>query len=242
MDKKIIVGLVVLAILVVGFSIYNKSPTVSAQGLSSIDVKPDKVSVYISIETRNISASLAKDAHDKISDKVINSLKDIIGLSDDDIELINYNVYPEYDWSNGKQKEKGFVVTSQIVVKSDNFDLVPKIVDAGIDAGALVSSINFELSPKKQSDYKAQALSEASADARKKAESTASGLGKKLGTLVSVQSEEFYYPGPMPIYARAEDVSEVTSITEAKQAAVELKPQDIAVTASVRVEYKLRVF
>ena len=120
--------------------------------------------------------------------------------------------------------------------------MVPEIVDAGIDAGALVSSINFELSDEKQNDYKAEALSEASADARKKAESTASGLNKKIGKLVSVQSEEFYYPGPIPIYAKAEGGGDAAAATEARQAAVNLRPQDIAVTASVRVEYRLRVF
>ena len=242
MNNKLLIALIVLGILIVGYVIFNSEPTVSAQGFSSIDTEPDEVSVYIIIETRNATTQIAKDRHDEISDKVIDNLEDIIGLDDEDIKLINYNIYPEYDWNNGKQREKGFVVTSQIVVKTDDFDLVSEIVDAGIDSGALVSSINFELSNEKQSDYKAQALSEASADARKKAESTASGLGKKLGSLVSVQSEEFYYPGPIPIYAKAEDVSEVAAVIEARQAAVDLKPQDIEVTASVRVEYRLRAF
>src|SRR3989344_8950093 len=103
MDKKInnklSIVLIVIAILVVGYYIYSdKGPVVSAQGFSSIDVKPDKVSVYLSIETKNTTASLARDAHDKISDRVIDDLEDIVGLSEDDIELVYYTIYPEYDW------------------------------------------------------------------------------------------------------------------------------------------------
>ena len=243
MNNKLgIVLLVIGIVLVVGYLFYSSGPVVSAQGSSSLEANPDLVSVYINIEVKNISASDAKNAHDIISNKVMAALKGK-GIADEDVQLVNYNIYDDYEWNNGNQVRKGYVVSSQIVVKTSDFDKVREIVDAGIDSGAIISYINFELSPDKQSEYKSQALAEASADARKKAQSTAEGLGKKLGRLVSVQSEEFNYPGPVAYYAKTESATGgIADAAEVRQAALNLAPQDLPITASVRVEYKLRGF
>jgi len=63
-------------------------------------------------------------------------------------------------------------------------------------------------------------------------------LGKNIGKLLSIEGEEFNY-GPI-IYYRADSAG--GSIAEAKQAAVNLVPSDLEVSASVKVEYKLRSF
>ena len=80
MDKKInnklTIVLIVIAILVVGYYIYSdKGPVVSAQGFSSIDVKPDKVSVYISIEQKNY------EKRDIVIRDVASTLNDEINLA-----------------------------------------------------------------------------------------------------------------------------------------------------------------
>lgn len=241
-DKKIIIG-IILIVLVVGFFAFsgNSSATVSAQGYSEIKASPDKVSVYSGIEGRGTSAQEAKVKHDEINSKII-AMLEAEGFSEDEIKQTYFSVYPEYDWSNGQQKLKGYLASSQIVIETGDFDLVAKAVDAAISGGASVNSINFELSSESQSEYKAQALEQASADAKKKAEATAAGLGKKLGTLVSVQSSDFNYPGPIPYYARTEGgvASDASIVAEVKQAALNLAPQDITVSASVQVSYKVR--
>ena len=153
----------------------------------------------------------------------------------------SYNIYPdyEYDYSTGKRTEKGFVAQQSIEVKTRNFDKVAGIVDASVDSGALISWINFELSDEKQSELKAQALKEAGEDAKKKAEATASGLDKKLGKLVSVKGEEFNY-GPYQYFAASGSTDAVKAGAEAKDAALNLGPKDVEVTATVTVEYALK--
>ena len=64
---------------------------------------------------------------------------------------------------------------------------------------------------------------------------------KNLGRLVSIQSEEFNY-GPYPVFSYAEGSSGAIAKDEARQAALNLAPQDIEVTANVRVSYKLSSF
>jgi len=239
MENKSIIAVIAIVIILIGGFLYTSSSgaTVSAQGASLLEASPDKVSVYLSIEAKNKTAQGAKDAHDKILDEAILQLLRI-GLERKDIKTVNFNIYPEYDWANGKNELKGYIARQDIIIEIENFDLVANIVDASITAGALVSSINFELSQEKQNEYKAQALEEASKDARKKAEATAKGLGKNIGKLISVQGEEFNY-GPI-IYYRADSAG--GSVAEAKQAAISLTPTDIEVSASVKVEYKLRSF
>ena len=124
-----------------------------------------------------------------------------------------------------------------MIIKTNSFDKVAGVVDAGVNAGAIVSGINFELSQAKQNEYKAQALQDASADGKKKAEATAAGLGKSIGRLVSISSQQFNYV-PYPLYAGATMEDNV----RAKSAAVNIVPSDLDITASVQVVYKIGWF
>lgn len=237
-NKKIALGLIVAIIIIAGLIYMSaSSATVSAQGTSVLKATPDKVSVNVVIEAKDKTAHGAKDKHDKILDDLTLQLLKI-GINKDDIKTANFNIYPEYNWQNGKNEQIGYIARQDIVVEIKDFDIVASVVDAAVNSGALVSSINFELSEKKQSEYKTQALEEAGKDARKKAEATAAGLDKKLGSLVSVQSEDFNY---IP-YRYFEATAEGGSATQAKDAAVNLAPRDLDVTATIRVEYKLRNF
>jgi uncharacterized protein len=239
MDNKIIIAVVIIAIFLVGGFLLNSnsSATVTAQGTSVLEVMPNKVSINLNVQAKGETSQEAKDAHDEIIEKVFVELI-IAGLDRDEIKMVNFNIYPEYIYDNGKRTQNGFSAIQSLVVETTNFDTVPQIVDAAIEGGALVSYINFELSEVSQSDYKAQALEAAGKDAKKKAEATAAGLGKKLGSLVAVKSQDFNY-GPFRYF---EADAAIGSIAEAREAAINIAPQDIEVRATVGVEYKLRNF
>jgi uncharacterized protein YggE len=238
-NNKLIAGILILGILLIGgYLWYNTGPVVSSQGYASLKAQADEVSIYLNLQAIAQTAEDAKNQYNSISDKVINSLN-ALGYGKEKIELSNYNIYPNYDWSNGTQKITGYTANSMIIIKIDNFNKVAEIIDKTVDAGALVSAINFELSTKKQNEYKAQALKEASQDSKIKADSVASGLGKKVGRLVSVSSQEFNYPGPIVYYAGS---AEKGSVASARQAAAGISPRELEVSASVSAQYKLRAF
>ncbi|MEK6926797.1 MAG: SIMPL domain-containing protein [Nanoarchaeota archaeon] len=243
MRKEIYLGLLVLGILIIGYFIINSGPSVSAQGSSVLKVKPDLVSVYITVETSNTTAILAQDANQEISDKLLYELVRI-GFDKDELEFVGYNVYPEYDRYD-YTKIKGYHVYQQLVVKTNETSKVPGIVDSAINSGALVSYINFELSEKKQNEYKIQALEEASRDAKLKAQGIAVGQGKKLGKLVSLGNQDYQYRGPIAMYSKvsasgAEDMA--VSNAQAKEVAMDLNPQDTEVSANINAVYRLRLF
>ena len=238
MKNKVLIGILLVAIIAVIIYIGNTGAVVSAVGESNLEVQPDLVKVYLNLEARDKSSKVAKDSLDVISDDVQIALLRI-GLSKEDIKMQSYNIYQEYDWRNGEQIEKGFVASQQIVVETNEFDLTAEIVDAAIDNGALVSWINFELSDEKQNEYKVKSLEEAGKDANKKAEATASGLGKKLGRLVSVESQDFNYGPYVYFEAKAQDGIADSSV---RQAALDIAPRDVNVNARISVKYKLRSF
>lgn len=239
MDTKIIVAIIVAGILLVGGYLYlNSGAEVSAFGTSNIKVTPDEVSVYLNAEANAESAQMAQAKQNVISDSILNELIKL-GIDRKDIQTQSIQVYEDYSWESGKRTFKGYKASQQFVVKSDNFALTGQIVDSAVNAGALVSGINFELSQEKQNEYKKQALEEASKDARSKAKATAEGLGKGLGRLVEVQSQDFGY-SPWAYYSNAQ--MDAVGNIEAQKAASNIVPSDRDVTASVSVRYKVSLF
>ena len=208
---------------------------ISATGIAQTKVKPDQVSIYLSIDILKDTAEQSKDENSIISNKVMASLKEL-GLKDGDIETLNYNIYPDYDWSKGQQKLKGYRATNSLKIKTKNFDILGKIIDDSVTAGAnRVDSIQFELSPERESAAKKDALERASKDAREKAEATAKGLNVKLGKIVSVTTQDYYYQ-PYRLF-------EGGALTDAKSAVAEtpvINPQELETTANVMVSFELK--
>ncbi len=246
MEKSVQITLIIVSAVVllglVGFYMISgimPSNTVTGNGQASLDVQPDLVGVYFNIETNGKTASEAKDANAEIVDNLIFALVKQ-GFERKQIQTQSYNIYPEYTYINRQRKENGYKAIHSIKVELDvdSLDDVGEVIDAGVDSGALISYISFELTQESQNEYKKQVLELAAEDAHDKAEAIASGLDKKLGRVVSTSDNNFnYYPWRL-YEANSLDVAE--SGTGAKQAVTSIQPGDRTISASVSVTYKLR--
>ncbi len=236
----IVVVTVVFLALLGAFVFFQMQPenTLTSSGISTVSAMPDLVSVYFNVETNGTTAKEAKDLNAEIVDEAITELVKL-GLNRDEIITENFNVYPQYVWSEGERKQEGYVARHNIKVelKSDKTDDVGEVIDAGVDAGAGISYISFELSQELQNQYKAEALGKATEDARIKAEAIASGLNKNLGKVVSVSSSNFNYY-PWRVYEATADAG--MDIEEAKIAATNIQPGEREVTAQVSVVYEIK--
>ncbi len=210
---------------------------ISVTGNAQKSVAPDKAVVYLLIQTTNISAENAKDENAKTSEAVLAALANA-GIGSGDIETENYNIYPEYDWSDSKQTLIGYKASNSIKVTTKEFNEVGKIVDASVDSGAWVNYINFELSKDIENKYKAEVMALASQDAKAKAEAIAEGLDKKIGRLISVSASDYNY-SPWPLYRMQEASGMTASNDAAKSAVTDISPKDLEVYSSVSVSYKL---
>ena len=234
----IVAAAIVLAIIgVVAFKYNSLSNTIQVNGQSTIDVAPDLMTVYFNVDTKGTTSKVAEDANSEIVSKLKNAIV-ALGFQESDLKTDNYNIYPEYDYSNG-QRLTGYRATHslKIEVSAEEKDKISDIIDAGTNAGAGISYINFELSPALEQQKKTEAIKAASDDAKVKAEAIAVGFDKKLGRLVSVSLDNFNYY-PWQIYASRDEGT--SSGAEAKTAVASITPSDREVSASVTAVYKLR--
>jgi len=246
MDKSVQITLIIVAafivvVLIGVYSFFQIIPstvnTINAQGMSQVKATPDIVTVYFSVESIGNTTKEATDKNSEIVDNVLTNLVKL-GFERKDIVTENFNVYPEYDWKNNQQTLKDYKATHNIKVEMPTLETgkIGDAIDAGVNAGALISYINFELTVAKQNEYKALALKQAGEDARIKADSVAAGLGKKVGKLVSVSVSDFNYY-PWPIYRNDMMVS---GGAEAKQATTSIQPGQQDVNANVQVVFSLK--
>lgn len=232
----VIIALLTLFVFVPMFSSTN---TMTVQGTSTIKVMPDLVSVFLNIQTNGTTSSDANTANTAIYNQLKTSLISL-GFTDSQIGTDSYNIYPNiiYD-TTGHATNQGYIATHVVKLEFSANDTtkLSSVIDAGTNAGAGVSSINFELSQALQNQYKAQALQVASQDAKTKADAVAAGFGKTTGVLVSVSVDNFNYY-PWPIYAASGSAPSVAN-AGAKVATMNLAPTSQDVTASVSATYKL---
>jgi uncharacterized protein YggE len=235
----IIVGAVILlAVLAVIYFKYNSTDnTITVNGQATAKVAPDLITVYFNVQTKGTTSKEASDANSLIVNKLTANLV-ALSFSSSDLQTQSFNIYPEYDYSNG-QKFLDYMASNSLKIEIPvaQKDKTGSVVDAGTNAGAGISYINFELTPQLQQSAKTAAIKNASDDANLKAKAIADGFNKRLGRLVSVSLDQFNYY-PRVLYASS-DSSGVSGGAEAKTAAANINPSSQEVSASVTAVYKL---
>lgn len=239
----IISGVILVVALIALFTLGDfSSPSanvVEVQGIATVEAMPDQIAVYFNIETEGETSSEAENLNSEIFDEFLTEMIKL-GFERSEIVTENFNVYPNYEWNDGERTENGYKATHSIKVEisSEESNLLGSIIDVGVDSGAGISYINFELSQELQNQYKAEAMKLAAEDARVKAESVAEGFDKKIGKLVSVQVNDFgYYP--WNIYSARMD-SYAEDAVLAKETMANIQPGEKEVSATVSASFKLR--
>lgn len=204
--------------------------TITVTGTAQLTFAPDLSCVYLRIETRSRSAEIARSDNARIANDIINALE-VLGIDKDSIETTNYQINPEYDYTNGQSIFKDYVVINSIKVTVKNFDKIGRVIDTAVGMGALIDSVTFELSKPKLSESKTQSLAEAAKDAKSKAEAVVQALGKTLGNLQSITCSSYDYT-PQTYYGyRALDMVGASSTP--------IQPENVDTSASVTLVYEV---
>ena len=157
MKKILLFGILLLIVFVGGCSVVtdNKESTLTAQGTYNIKEMPDEAIIYIGIETLKMSADESKTENSVISDNVMMGLQ-LIGISKSDISTLNFNIYPEYDYRDGKSELKGYRTRNTIKVDTKDFSVLGKIIDAAVNNGATnIDGVQFDFSAKEARAFSA---------------------------------------------------------------------------------------
>lgn len=229
----IVVGVLLLGLL--SFNFFRENTTLNVNGNSVVKAVPNLVVIYFNIETKASTSQEAKDNNAEIVNELTNNLVNL-GFEKKNIVTENYNINENCEWKSSGKICNGYVATHSIKIEMPaESDKAGQVIDAGVNAGATISYINFELSQEMQNQYKSQAINLAAQDAKIKAESLASGLGKEVGDLISVSVDNFYY-SPWRLYESAG----VADSDVAKESVTNIQPGEREISASVNAVFKLK--
>jgi len=206
-----------------------QAKTLSLSGSGSASATADEATVTLGAQTEDMSASDAIGANADLMDAIIAAIK-AQGITEDDIQTVSYNVYPRYDWTEGGQVFRGYMVTNLVQVTISDLDKVGSVIDAAAEAGAnRIDGVSFQLSDAEMEELKLNAYVAAIEDAEAKAEVIAETLGITITGVQSV-SESSYVPSRMYTDAMAES-------SKSSYAPTPILEGSLTVTVSVYIVY-----
>lgn len=204
----------------------RQTRTITVIGNGQIAAQPNFAEVQIEVSTEADEVTEAQRENAVKMNQVIQSLL-ALNISREDIQTAFYNVFPRYDFIEGRQVFRGYEVTNSLTVKIRNINEVGLVIDTVLRNGAnRISQLEFKLD--NEETYQNQALQLALQNANSKAQAIA----------VSLQLP--YMPQPIEI----EEVStggpilyRTVAMTE-QALSTPIEPGTITIDAAVRVKYQ----
>jgi hypothetical protein len=164
-------------------------PTVTVSAEALVAVEPDQAEIDIGVVAEaKTAAQAAKDNAARLA-AVIAEVKKIIKTGDQ-TKTVGYSVTPTYRYpKDAKPEIVGYTATNVVQVKMASIQDVGRLIDATTAAGAnRVQRLVFTL--KDQDAPQRDALRQATAKAKAKAEDIARALGVKFVRVMSVTENE----------------------------------------------------
>lgn len=212
----------------------NVRDTISVSGIAKLSVKPDIARVNIGVlSTGSNVAATQKQNTDKMN-AITNAIKGF-GVKDDDIQTSNYNIYPQYDWTDGRQVLRGYQVSQQLSIKVRDLEKIGDILTKSGELGSnQVGGVSFEVDD--TTAIQKQARDKAIADAKEKAEVLARSLGMQLGKVVSFSED--YGSNPVPMMYNS--YNKVMADEAAGAASPEIQSGSLDVSKSVTITFEIK--
>ena len=173
-------------------------PQIAVMGRGEVKVSPDRATIQISVQTRGTTAAAAAAENANKQQAVLAALR-ALGLGNDQLSTINYNVYPEQRYQEGKEPMiVGYNVTNTILAEVRKLTQVGPVIDAALSHGAnMITSLQFYASNTEAA--RRTAIAAAIEKARADAEAAARAARGTLGTLLEVNVGAYSPPPPRPM-------------------------------------------
>ena len=196
-------------------------------GEGKISVQPDKADITLGVVTEDTSLEQAQTKNANSISQVKKALLGL-GISDEQMQTVNYSISPQYDYIDGKQVFRNYRVEHLLKITVLQIENVGLVVDSAVQHGATtITEIQFDTS--KYNQYYRQALSLAVLDAGQKAETIANTLKIKLTRIpLKVTEQPKEHRGPIPYHTMALAKSEITT---------PIQPGTIQITSTITAEF-----
>jgi hypothetical protein len=167
--------------------------TISVSGEGRASVKPDIVKLELGTIIEKKTVAEAQKENTRIMNALSAKLKEF-GVDPQDLQTSSYTISPMYDWTDSKQKLRGYQVQQGLRLKLRDLDKVGDVIGAAGELGVNQAG-GIEFTVDEPEAVKAIAREEAMKNAQAKAEALAKITGIKLRRVIS-----FNEGGSEPIY------------------------------------------
>jgi uncharacterized protein len=217
-------------------AIPEQKHTLSVTGTSSSNISPDQITLSLSVENTALKADIARNLNAETMTKVMNALVNQTGLNKDQITTTDFNISPNYNYNyntGGEHKIISYTASNTIQIKTIKFkeNDISRWIDIAIANGAnKVNSINFDISPLKQSIEKQDLIKKAYTNAKNLADSLSSEAGVKITGIKSlniIQSNN----NPTPIPYRSESFA--MAATPKASTPISVGQQELSISVDV---------
>lgn len=231
MRAKLLAALLLLLPLV-AFAQEMKQPDkiITVTGQAQVFASPDEAIVRLGVQKTAKTAGDAQKQANEVANKLIAALAKL-GIDKADIQTSQVNLYPQYTQPKPNESPalSGYQASNILSVRLKDLGKVGPVIDAGVDAGVNnVQGVEFNL--RNGRGPRADALKDAVADARSKADAIAEALGVKIVGVFDAATDANYSP-VQPYMARG-------AMMKADMG-TPVEPGQIEVNVTVTVRYKI---
>ncbi|MEK3979072.1 SIMPL domain-containing protein [Psychrobacillus sp. FSL K6-2836] len=200
---------------------------ITVTGSGVVEALPNYVQLQVEVRSEGEEVQQTQVENAEIMNRVIQSLL-ALNIPRENIQTAAFNIFPQYDFIEGKQLFRGYEVTNALTVKIDDTEKAGIVIDTAVANGAnSVSSIQFGLD-NPELVYQ-QALQRALQNTQTKAQTIAQTMKLTL------------YPQPISIVEEQQQNGPVlykTLSMASSQAGTPIEQGEISVTATVTVKYQ----
>jgi uncharacterized protein len=198
---------------------------------ATVQRAPDRAVVQLAVENQAETARQATALNAQAMQRVLSALRRL-GVAEARIQTTRIELQPRYDRPRDQPPTVvAYQATNQVVVRLDDIDLVGRVVDAAVEAGAnRVTGIRFEISDPDAAYHEALRL--AVQRARAEAETVAAALGEALGPALRVNTGGMQLPPPQVRMEMARMEMDMAADTP-------VQPGELEVHATVSITYRL---
>ena len=212
----------------------NVRDTLTVGGTAKLSIEPDIARMTIGVLSTGSSVAATQKQNTEKMNAITAAVKGF-GVKDADIQTSNYNISPQYDWTNGKQILRGYQVSQDVSIKIRDLDKIGDIVQKAGELGSnQVGGISFEVDD--MTAVQKRARDKAIVDAKEKAGVLAKTLGVQLGKVVSFSEDSGSSPVPM-LYNSYDKAMGVTTAA-APSPDIQAGSLDISKNVSITFEIK----
>ncbi len=208
----------------------SSARTIVVSGSGQAQARPDLANLSFAIETHAPTAADASSRNAALAQKVMEALKATLA-GNGKVSTGGYSLTPDYAQGEHRTTPRivGYNAQNSITVQTGAMDLLGKLIDAAVAAGAnRINYLNFSL--KDDIRARSEALAAASRDAQAQARALAASLGVKLGRVVKATTVAEVRPMPM---------AEYRGMAMAAAPSTPIEPGEMTIPATVTLTYEI---